>query len=374
YNSLQNSYTISSGASQKDIQTVLDTSTSGANIIFSSGTYEFDSRLLVIRSNISITGSTDITSPTIFKFAASLTEDAFTIKGKMDTNWAHTLEQDVTVGTKSIQLSNTTGLKVGCFLHIYQDNDAEFLSSGIYDPVKNSPYMATKPLRESMVEIESIVGNTVNFKHEITYDMAGGAGKIELINPLKNVSLSNITLTYANLGPLNDIDFSNPLVQFDNHTTLGIQYTNGLVLNNVTLKNTPSIAVDFRDSLDGNVSYLTVDGAYNKGGDGNGYGLHISGTSYSNFEHLTITDVRHAVIFSSWSAEAWNTVQVDFTNRDINYHGSPDHSNTVIVNESLYEGSDLNTWALVSPGAVDKHPYTDISQNTNLFGHAVGGF
>lgn len=374
YNSLLNSYTIASGASQKDIQTVIDTSTSGAKILFSAGTYDFSSRLSICRSNISIEGSTDTNSPTIFKFAASLTDDAFAIKGKMDTTWNRTLESDVTVGTKSIQISDTTGLKVGAFLHIYQDNDADFLSSGIYDPVKDSPFMTEKPLRESMVEIESIVGNTVTFKHAISYDMAGGVGKIDLINPLKDVSLSNISMTYADLGTLNDNDFSNPLVQFDNHTTLVIQYTDGLILNNVTMKNTPSIAIDFRDSLDANVSYLTVDGAYNKGGDGNGYGLHISGTSYSNFEHLTITDVRHAVIFSSWSAEAWNTVQVDFTNRDINYHGSPDHSNTVIVNESIYEGSDTNAWALVSPGAVDKHPYTDISQNTNLFGHAVGGF
>ncbi|HEY8189200.1 MAG TPA: calcium-binding protein, partial [Micavibrio sp.] len=78
-------------------------------------------------------------------------------------------------------------------------------------------------------------------------------------------------------------------------------------------------------------------------------------------------------LFSSWNAEAYNDVHVLRTNRDINYHGSDDHSNTVVVDTMIYDGSEANSWAMVSPGSV-MHPYTDISRNTNLFGYAVGGF
>lgn len=376
YDSGLRTYTISLTAAQADIQTVLDTAADGSTLRFEAGTFNFSSRLTVDRDNLTIQGTNDATGTTVFKFDSSLTIDSFVVTGRVDKLSLQTVPQDLVAGTKTLVLSDTSTLKAGDVLHVFQDNDAAFLSSGIYDRVKNLPDMAINPLRESLVEIESINGNVITLKHEIGYDMTGGAAKVEKIDVLKNISVSDLTLTYddTGLGTLNPNLFENPLLQFDNHATMSVRYTDNIQLSNLTLIHTPSNGLEIRNSVDAKLDGLVVDGAYNKGGDGNGYALHIAGTSNSTFEHLTLTDVRHAVLFSSWNAEINNFVQVDYTNRDINYHGSPDHSNTVIVNESVYGTDGSRAWALISPGHPDMHPYTDISQNTNLFGHAEGAF
>lgn len=100
--------------------------------------------------------------------------------------------------------------------------------------------------------------------------------------------------------------------------------------------------------------------------------MHIAGSFNGVYENLNITDTRHAVVFSSWNAEVNNYVQVDYTNRDINYHGSDDYNNIVYVDRAVYRDPVVQTWALVGPGG-QNHPTTDISKNLTQFGYAQGG-
>ena len=47
--------------------------------------------------------------------------------------------------------------------------------------------------------------------------------------------------------------------------------------------------------------------------------------------------MRHGVLFSSWHAEHDNVIMVSSTNRDINFHGSPDAGNVVRIERSVME-------------------------------------
>lgn len=376
YDNLHNTYTISTIASQTDIQTILDTAPDNAVITFKSGTFEFSESLVVSRDNITINGSSVEGSPTVFKFAANVTDNAFEIRGKEIGDVVHTLSENISSGATVITLDDAGSYTAGDILHIYQANDEAFFSSGIYDPVKDLADMALNPLRETYVEVLSVEGNVVTLKHAVGYDMDAGLAEVTKVDVLKNVSVSDLTLTYdtSSFGELDNYNYENVLGQFNGHSTMAVKNTDNIQISNITFQDVPSNGLEVKNSVDAVVSDITVDGAYNKGGEGNGYGVYIYGTSYSTFEGLTITDVRHAVLFSSWNAEIGNYVQVDYTNRDINYHGSPDHSNTVIVTESVYDTDGDRAWALVSPGAAYMHPYTEISDNTNLFGHAEGSF
>lgn len=93
---------------------------------------------------------------------------------------------------------------------------------------------------------------------------------------------------------------------------------------------------------------------------------------------MTLLNGRHAVVFSAWSTEAYNTIQVDTTNRDINFHGSPDIGNAVSVNRSVLDyhpaldtSGSTSIWSIVSGGG-SSHAATDIyASNTAVFHFAV---
>ena len=54
----------------------------------------------------------------------------------------------------------------------------------------------------------------------------------------------------------------------------------------------------------------------------------------SELTNLEDHDMRHSLLFGSWYSAADNSAEVNFTNRDINFHGGRDHGNQVIVHSS----------------------------------------
>ena len=78
-------------------------------------------------------------------------------------------------------------------------------------------------------------------------------------------------------------------------------------------------------------------------------------------------------MFSAWSAETGNNIQVSHTNRDINFHGSPDVGNSVTVAHAVMDyqlGNDM--WSMVSPGGAN-HAATNIYGGNKVeFHYAVG--
>ncbi len=366
YAASSRTYTIHSGADTGEIQKLIEKAENGTTFFFAAGTHRLTEMLAVRRDDIAIKGAGEDRTKIIIDGKPS---DGILIKGGGADGWESKLSADVHQDDKVIYLKNTAGLKAGDILHVYEANSKEFLNSGPYDNIKTMQSTKENPLRESLVEIHSIIGNKVVLNHAVAYDMAGGHAVAERMDMLRNIKVSDFTLTY-DLGSPDPNDFSNTLDRYRDFSALQIENTKNLSVSNVAIKNAASNALEIRDSLQANVDHYTADGAHNKGGDGNGYGLHIAGGYYGSFTNLELIDMRHSLVFSSWNAEAYNRVHIAFTNRDINYHGSPDHSNFVLIDKAVYESAG-ETWRLISPGSV-MHPYTDISQNTNLFRYAVG--
>lgn len=368
YDSSTKTYLVETTAQTADIQTTIDTAGAGATILFASGEHHLTQELQIRHGNITVKGMGEGQTTLVIE-PGDTRLDGILVKGG-NADWNGSLSQNVVTGSHTITLASTTGLHAGDVLHVYENNTSAFMSSGLYDNIINSGYVKDNPLRESLVEIESINGNVVTLKHAIAYDMDGGVAKVERVPVLDNVTLSGFTVTYDLPGTPDPDSFTNTHLELDNTSAISIGMTRGVEVNNVTIFNAASHGLELRGSLEAHVDGLTVDGAWNKGGDGNGYAFHLAETFYGTFENLNLVNTRHAVVFSSWNAEAYNTVDVDYTNRDINFHGSPDHSNTVIVQEMEYRGGDRN-WSPVSTGG-EIHPYTDVDQNTVLFGTVTG--
>jgi Ca2+-binding RTX toxin-like protein len=71
-----------------------------------------------------------------------------------------------------------------------------------------------------------------------------------------------------------------------------------------------------------------------------GYHYYFERAFHSNFESIESQDARHALLFSSYSAEHDNIIHFKSVNRDINFHGSPDSGNEIYIDEFHYEALD----------------------------------
>lgn len=367
YNSVLKTYFISTEAKTADIQSVIETAAKGSVIQFSAGEHVLTQQLEVRRGDITLKGAGEDKTTLTIGFSERM--DGILVKGA-EADWNTALGQDVKAGARTLTLASTAGLKSGDVLHVYEDNTSSFLNSGPYENIIGSPFLADNPLRESMVEIASINGNVVTLKHAVAYDMNGGIARAERVPVLDNVALSDFKITYGFNPPPDPDSFTNARPDLENVSAISIGMTRGTQVSHITVLNAASHGLEFRGSLEAHLDGLVVDGAYNKGGDGNGYGLHLAETFYGTFENIKLLNTRHALVFSSWNAEAYNTVEVDYTNRDINFHGSPDHSNRVVVRDMEYRGGD-ESWRPVSTGS-NVHPYTDLDQNRVQFGRVVG--
>lgn len=367
FDSLSNLYKVQTGATTAEIQAVINTASYGATVLFEGGTHTLTQTLSVKRDGITLRG--DAAGTTKIVLGDTVGKEGISFQGGVDSRFASTLSVDVSRGSNTITVQNSTGLKVGDVIRVSQSNDLAFLKAN-HPNIIGDAALKENPLRESMSQIVKIEGNTITLKHAVAYDMAAGTEtKVERLNMLDDVALRDLTVTY-NLGTPDANNFKNTKAAFNGADAVVMNYTTGAQVSNLKIINAASTALEMRNALEANVNGLTVQGAHNKDA-ANGYGLHIAGSTNSTYQNLTITDVRHAVLFSSWNAEIGNTVHVAMTNRDINYHGSDDFGNFVIVDRAVYRDG-LESWSLVSPGG-SGHATTNIDLNTTLFGFAQGG-
>jgi Ca2+-binding RTX toxin-like protein len=301
------------------------------------------------------------------------------------------------VGTHAITVQDASRFKVGGEVHVYQNNDAAFynqaiptdftsdiylgsalktavLNSGtLYGNIASDPFGVNHALRDSLTVVERIEGNTIYLKDALDFDMKGGSALVQRMDGLANLTVSDLTIQ-TNLGTTDPGLIANPLPEWNLTNALAFFNTVGTTVSNVSILNAGSIGLMAARMYDADISDITVIGAQNKGGGGNGYGINIAGTQHSEFTDLTVFDTRHAVLFSSWGAEIDNLVHVASTNRDVNYHGGMDSGNTVIIDQSIlsYGNTSGPGWGVLS-GMGSEHPYTNISaNNTNSFTYAVG--
>ena len=367
---------IAAGTTAAALNQIIAEAGAGATIILDAGVHVFDQPIQILNDGVTFKGASETGTTIVFDFPAGtggngieVTAGAKSLVGAATT--------DIAKGAMSLTVADASSLHAGDTLWLGEPNDAAYLAangwSGV-DPTKS----AGNPFREAIVEIERVEGNTVYLKSAIPFDMDAGATQVHTIDLLKDVHLSDFTVTYT-LGTPNPNDFVNTHPEFEGTAAIRLDGTWNASLAHISIIDAPSHAFDIRTSLTPVADDLFVDGAHNKGTDGNGYGLQIYETFGGSFTGLEIFNTRHAVLFSSWDAEAGNYVHVTVTNRDINFHGSDDTGNTVIVDRAVLSYDPLqNTgvtdgiWPIVGDGG-SVHASTDIfGHNTVRFGWAVG--
>ena len=367
---------ISTSVTAAALNALIASADPGSIFILENGLHNFDAPLVISRSDVTLRGESEAGTNLHFSFAAGAEASDIQVLGGAKT-YVSTATSAIAKGQTSITVGNVGSLQAGDSIYIYQPNTQAYLDANGWTNVSMTE-AASRPFREYIAEIDHIEGNTVFLKSGVPFAMDAVETRVFEIDLLKNVQLSDFTVT-NDLPPANAFNFVNPLPAYDSMSAIDIKGVSGGSVSHVSILNAASNGLSLTSSIGFTGNDIRVDGAVNKGGDGNGYGILLSEAFNNNFSGLDLLNGRHAFVLSAWNAESGNKVQINTTNRDINFHGSPDGGNTVTIDRAILQydppqnTSGLNDiWSLVSHGGTNHASVNFYTENQITFKYAVG--
>ncbi|QTP54376.1 alginate biosynthesis protein [Billgrantia sulfidoxydans] len=363
---------VARGTSARALQETIDTAPGGSTLLFESGDYRLDQALRINRSDITLKGAgTDATTLT---FTDTALDDSagfgIGIEGDVQGVTLGTLAADLAEGERSVRLGVGHGLAQGDTVRIWQDNDTAFLDA-IGDTTWRKQEYAE--LRTSMARVEAVNGDTITLDRGAHFDFSQGQAQLEQIVPADNVSLEGFSVDYE-LGTPDAAAFSNARSHLTGYQAIRLDGTGDARLEDVAVVNGPSTAFHIARSLDLEADSLRAEGAFNKGSGGNGYGFELKESYDGSFSHLEDSGMRHGVLFASWRSSVGNEIEVDFTDRDINFHGGRDHDNEVRVAQAIRnaDSDELSPTLWVNAGGESFGAITDADANQVRFDYVLG--
>ncbi len=361
---------VTSGMSVSDIQALIDDAEGATTVHLGAGTYIFDETLVIDRSDVSLVGAGD--DQTIIIADASMASDPVIQVGH-DVFSPNILDEfklaePAGAGDSSIELEAGHGLQAGDYVYVTQENTDTF-----FEEIGDELWQKDSDLRTILLKVSEVDGNTVSFNGELTFDYDPDITTVEHREILEGNELSGFTVQ-GSWGEADPGDFSNTLGTDNGATAILLAGTSNAELSGISVLDAASHGITIAGSTDVVMKDILVDGAADKGAGGNGYGIWIRDVYDSDFSDLTITDVRHAVVFASYTSASGNVIELDYTNRDINFHGGLDTDNVVTVDVSIRLGEEtsyMSPTVFFNPGKTYGAP-TDADANTVVFGTVVG--
>ena len=362
--------TVSASSTAAQLQDIIDNAPAGETIVLGAGTFTFDQTIVINRDNVTVVGSGS--GLTQIELAGNARAGgAFQVGGEIDLpefSDEFALSQSESEGSMYLHLNDASDLKAGDFLWIELENTPEYL-----DSIGDTEWREDKPLRTSMVEVASVSEDgTVRLVNGLAFDFTTAAS-VQRIEVAENVRLGGFTVS-SGLGLQDPSNFANVEASFDRSNVILLSGTAYTKLFDIAIENAPSNGFTLAQSVFLEASNLSVDGAVNKGDGGNGYAFQPRALYNSTMQGLEAFDTRHALLFASWTSEANNSFQVRETNRDINFHGGPDHHNNVEVLSSVRDATEatyLSPTLFVNKGESYGAP-TDMDTNDVTFRYVSG--
>ena len=358
--------TVAIGTSAAQLQHLIDTSAAGTTLQLQAGHYSFDRTITVNRDDIAVIGAGS--DKTIIDVPKNLGAEAFHV-GSGNVSGDFKLAADMAEGGKMMTLAGAHSLVAGDYIYIERASTTAF-----YDEIGDQSWRNTDvALRTSIVQVTAVNGSQITLASGVHFDFTRAETSIGEIKMAERVTLGGFSVDYG-LGVANPSNFANTLANYSRNAVIEIEGTAGLRLFDVSAKNVPSLGVNVASSTGVSATGLTMTGAHNKGDGGNGYGLQIRDVYDSRFSAISDADMRHSVVFASWTSAVGNVVQVSQTDRDINFHGGRDHGNVVTVDNSIRDAASdiISPTLFVNTQGTHYGTVTDEGANTVTFGRVVG--
>lgn len=358
--------TVGPSVSASELQRLVDDAEPGTLISLKAGTYRFDRTISLQRDGVSVVGAGS--DKTIIKVPGDLGREAFEI-GTSERSAEHDLAADVSDGGTVLHMKPGHGFEAGDHLMLLRESTGSFFDSIGDDAWRR----AEVPLRSSIVEVEGVSGNTVRLESGVHFDFPAGESAVHGLEAVEDVRLGGFTVDYG-LGTADPSAFTNELGLYTRDSVITVENAMGLVIDDVVSHDVPSHGLTIRYSAGITVNDVEITGAHNKGEGGNGYAVWIGDVYDSVFAGLSDRDMRHSVLFNSWTSAVGNRVHVEFTDRDVNFHGGRDHDNVVMVDRSIRDANS-DVWHPTLYVNTRGEPWgapTDPEANVVKFGEVVG--
>lgn len=354
------------GTTAAQLQSLINTAPAGTTLQLEAGHYRFDRTIVVDRDDISVVGAGS--GKTFIDMPSGLGEAAFQI-GSGVQKGAFTLARDMAEGGTVMSLSGAHSFVAGDYVYLSRESTSDF-----YDEIGDTTWARTDvPLRTSIAKVVSVNGSQITLSPGVHFDFPVGETTIREIAMAENVKVGGFTVDYG-LATADPSRFSNTLSAYDRNAVIEVDGTAGLQLFDVTSHDVPSLGVNVASSTKARIDGITMTGAHNKGDGGNGYALQIRDVYDSSFTNLSDMDMRHSVVFASWTSAAGNFVHVSQTDRDINFHGGRDHDNVVMVDRSIRDANSdiISPTLFVNTKGTHYGTVTDAGANKVAFGAVAG--
>ncbi|WP_135506651.1 calcium-binding protein [Roseovarius aestuariivivens] len=396
-------FNVSPGATGVQLQQLFDGVPAGAIIRIAAGTYSITETLEISRSDITVEGAGE--GLTIFRTDIPLTNPGPTLIVHPDSlqDRYGSLTVDLVEGSNQVQLPDVAALRlanpgqefddfqVGDLIFLFRPNDDAYLTLtgdlGNADGIDwNQPTTTTELeaelyyLREFRSRIVSIDANGVATLAEASpYTFSAGDTNVARNTFLENVHLSDFSIVgnFESItgGAPDPFLFENTMPKWASIAALEFDGVRDSSMERITVTDPASHAFKWQRAHETTADQLTAMGAHNKDGS-SGYHFLLQESFANDFTNLSSTDARHAVLFSSYNAEHYNSLHLTFSNRDINFHGSMDDENIIQVDRLAMDypaDGSTEQWQAVHPGVRGLHPNTDLSANTVTFTIAQTG-
>ena len=398
-------FRVGPGTTNAELQQLLDGAPQGAVIEVAAGTYHITQTLTISRGDITLRGAgegqtvfvTDISTANAGATILVQPEDLQVRYGTLDTTLAQNGMQVQLPDLEALRAANPDAeydpFQVGDLIFIAQPNDPAYLTatgnlSNDGNPANDWREPRTSSeleaelyyLREFRSRIVAIDENGVATLAEASpYTFEAGRATVARNTFLSNVNLSGFTIEGAFAdetgGAPDPFLFENTMPEWASIAALELDGVRDSSLSDITVINPAAHGFKWQRAHETTAEGLTAIGAHNKDGS-SGYHFLLQESFSNDLSDLSSTDSRHAVLFSSYNAEHYNSLHLSYANRDINFHGSADTGNTIVVDllEQNYpaDGS-TEQWRAVGPGVIGLHPNSDIEGNDVTFRQARTG-
>ncbi|MFC3170272.1 calcium-binding protein [Paracoccus fontiphilus] len=395
-------YNVEAGTTNAQLQQLLDAAMPGATINLAAGTYVITETLRISRGDITLKGAgegktifsteigLDTPSPTILVQPDDLQDRHGKLPVRLVEGSNKVVLPDFEASRSDSPGSGHAQFKVGDLIFVSQQNDKAYLKvSGNLDNPDglgdwNEPAAAGTGaeelyyLREFRSHIVSIENGVATLAEASPYSFAAGVANVVRNTFLENVTLSDFTIqgdfSDEAGGKPDPFLFANTIPEWGSIAALELDGVRDSALERITVIDPAAHGFKWQRAHETTADALTATGAHNKGGS-SGYHFMLQESFANDFINLSSTDARHAVLFSSYNAEHYNSLHLRYSNRDINFHGSADNRNTVVVDvlDQDYPGGVLPQWQAVQPGTRGLHPLSDIENNDVTFRYARSG-
>ncbi|MBU0720955.1 glycosyltransferase family 2 protein [bacterium] len=302
-------------------------------IILPEGTIDLFNPVYIKRSNITIKGLSQ-KGTVIVSHLKSEDIAAIYIKGEKLKKIGR-IKRGLKYGDSVLDtdLKHSINLK---WIQIREPNDVDFFDE-IHSVVwrKKYPY-----LRQEIIEVASMHNNLVFLNNALTTNFAPYKSELYTLKMVENITLQDFTIyqnieghhiqesvgIYENLFPSSMVDM------------IRLEYAANSHVKSLNILNAGRHPLVFENVYGCVGEDLYINGAWNKGKNGNGY-VKFSRAFSSTLKDSTVKNIRHVTV--QWSS-ANNILQNLDMHVDINLHGGYSHDNN--INDIRFDIPSFHHW------------------------------